>query len=94
MDLPDKLGLLRINVTKIKEDRGLTWEQVPTLAIQFCLSHPAVSTVLIGALTISELEQTFHTAKFGSLDNEELRALEGYALEDERLTNPSFWSLL
>ena len=93
LELPDELRLLRSTVVKMKEDLKLTWEQVPELAIRFCLSHPAVSTVLIGARTSMELSQAMKAAGKGPLDNNEKEVLKRYSIDDERLTNPSYWNL-
>ncbi|MDP8237691.1 MAG: aldo/keto reductase [Candidatus Hatepunaea meridiana] len=94
LDLPDSLVELKNIVIKLKENRALSWEQLPTLALRFCLTHPVVSAVLVGARSVQEIEQAIQAAKLGPLIQDELDELEQYAIDDERLTNPSYWPVM
>jgi hypothetical protein len=51
-----------------------------------------VSTVPIGARSFMELSLAINAASKGALDNNEIEVLKLYTIEDERLTNPSYWN--
>ena len=49
------------------------------LALRFCLTHPAVSTVAAGIRTISQLDENIGALKVGELSERELRQLRNAA---------------
>lgn len=90
-NLPAVLSPLANNADraeKIAHDIGI---DLPTLAIRFALSNPAVSIVLIGTTKTSRIEQAFNAYNEGPLLNDILEKLTGLAIEDEHLIDPSRW---
>jgi len=62
------------------------------LQFGYTLSRSVVSTVPIGARSFMELSLAINAASKGALDNNEIEVLKLYTIEDERLTNPSYWN--
>ncbi len=48
-------------------------------ALRYCLSHPAVSTVIVGSTSPEHVRQNANASGFGALDAGTLEALEGHA---------------
>jgi aryl-alcohol dehydrogenase-like predicted oxidoreductase len=53
--------------------------QMSEFALNFCLSHPAVSTVIPGIRTVAQAEANARPADCASLPPDELRELEKFA---------------
>jgi len=90
--LPSGMAPLRLAAERAKDALGGTWGSLEKAALRFCLSSPFVSTVLTGARTVEELEQSLAAAAAGPLPAELLALAPGFALDDDRLLNPSRWS--
>lgn len=52
---------------------------IPEFALRFCLSHPAVSTVIPGIRSVVQAEANVRAADGELLDPQELKELEGFA---------------
>jgi aryl-alcohol dehydrogenase-like predicted oxidoreductase len=70
-----------------------SWAQLPQSAVRFCLSHAAVSSVLIGARTMDELEAALDAEAAGPLDDAVLEQARALSIDDEQLLNPSTWPI-
>ena len=70
-----------------------TWQELPAVALRFCLSLPAIQTVLVGVNRESELRDSLAAEAAGALPEEALEAAHSLALNDEQLLNPSYWHL-
>jgi aryl-alcohol dehydrogenase-like predicted oxidoreductase len=62
-------------VTAIADELGVSVERLPELALRFCLSHPAVSTVIAGMRSLRNVEANVATAGLGPLGGDELEVL-------------------
>ena len=62
-------------VTAIAEDLGVPVEDMPEIALRFCLSHPAVSTVIPGMRSVRNVESNASAAALGPLDEHSLEVL-------------------
>jgi aryl-alcohol dehydrogenase-like predicted oxidoreductase len=89
--LPDSLRELRDAADRARRTLGVDWQGLPQVALRFCLSHPAISTVLFGARTASELEAALAALAEGPLPADALERCGGLALTDDRLLNPARW---
>ena len=70
-----------------------TWEELPTMALRFCLSLPVTQTVLVGVSRGSELQDSLAAEAAGALPEALFMAAHSLALNDEQLLNPSYWHL-
>jgi aryl-alcohol dehydrogenase-like predicted oxidoreductase len=70
-----------------------SWERLPQAALRFCLSEPAVASVLIGARTLDELDAAIEAESAGPLDAAALANAGSLSIDDERLLNPSHWPI-
>lgn len=89
--LPAALALLKTNATKaaaIAEQAGF---DLPTLAIRFAASNPAISTILIGTTNPEHLKTTLAAAAAGPLPPDILTELRKLAIDDENQVDPARW---
>ncbi|MDP9170157.1 MAG: aldo/keto reductase, partial [Acidobacteriota bacterium] len=67
-------------VQRIATDIGLTdTSHVPELAMRFCLSHPAVSTVIPGMRSLASVEANVMASGQGPLPAKTMEILHGHA---------------
>jgi aryl-alcohol dehydrogenase-like predicted oxidoreductase len=59
----------------IAVDLGISMDQLPQIALRFCLSHPAVSTVIPGMRSVSHVAANTGASDAGPLPEETLRKL-------------------
>lgn len=59
----------------ITDELGLPFEQLPELALRFCLSHPAVSTVIPGMRSTTSVDANLAAAGKGPLSQDEIQVL-------------------
>jgi aryl-alcohol dehydrogenase-like predicted oxidoreductase len=62
-------------VNAIADELGVQLEEMPEIALRFCLSHPAVSTVIPGMRSLRNVEANAAAAELGPLDEHELAVL-------------------
>ncbi|MFZ2058684.1 MAG: aldo/keto reductase [Acidimicrobiales bacterium] len=62
-------------VQAITEDLDVPVERLPEIALRYCLSHPAVSTVIPGMRALRNVEANVRAAELGPLSAEELEVL-------------------
>lgn len=70
-----------------------SWDELPMMAVRFCLSLQAAQTVLVGVRSAVELEECLKAEAAGPLPPDLLDIAYSLALNDEQLLNPSFWRL-
>lgn len=90
--LPESLAPLRDAAARARDLLAAgSWERLPDAAMRFCLSVPAVASVLTGARTLEELDAALAAEAAGPLDGKTLEDAAALAIADERLLNPSYW---
>jgi aryl-alcohol dehydrogenase-like predicted oxidoreductase len=65
-------------VQAIAGDLGVPVERLPELALRFCLSQPAVSTVIPGMRSLRNVEANVAAEELGPLDEHELELLRAH----------------
>lgn len=91
--LPDELKILRDAAQKVRRALNCSWQQLPEVALRFCLSNQQVSSVLVGARTLEELQQGITAWRTGPLSERFLGAAPALALNEEIWVNPSCWPI-
>jgi aryl-alcohol dehydrogenase-like predicted oxidoreductase len=66
-------------VNSIAADLRIGLERLPEIALRFCLSHPAVSTVIPGMRSTRNVEANAAAVEAGPLDERELELLRAHA---------------
>ena len=66
-------------------------QNLSELALRYCLSFDAVSTVVIGVRSVEELEVNVTDANKGSLSPDCIARLDGIKIEDHTLVTPGTW---
>ena len=62
-------------VQAIARDANISADQLPELALRFCLSHPAVSTVIPGMRSTRHVEANTAASEAGPLSEQTLKDL-------------------
>ena len=75
------------------QELGTTWKGLPGTAVRFCLTVPAVHTVLVGVRNRVELQAALAAESMGLLNPASMKTAYTLALEDELLLNPTYWDL-
>lgn len=89
--LPDQLTPLKENAKKaatIAADLGI---DLPTLALRFVISNPAVTTALIGTVTPEHLTAAAAAIAAGPLPEDVLQELQMLAINDPDQVDPGRW---
>lgn len=68
-------------VMEMTKDLGIKVEQLPATALRFCISHPAVSTVIPGMRSLANVDANARATEEGILTSDQLRILEHYRWE-------------
>ncbi len=90
--LPEGLTDLKLAAKMANKTLGISWRQLPSIALRFCLSSPQVSTVLAGPRTVKELEEALKAIEKGPISTILLDKIYKLALQDDLLLNPSCWT--
>jgi aryl-alcohol dehydrogenase-like predicted oxidoreductase len=91
--LQGELGILRQAAERVCEGLKCTWEDLPEVALRFCLSSEDISSVLLGVRTLEELQQGLAAWEQGPLSQACLEAASTLALNEETWVNPSHWGI-
>jgi aryl-alcohol dehydrogenase-like predicted oxidoreductase len=67
------------HVEALKKDLAGVPGTLPEIAIRFCLSHPAVTTVIPGMRRVETVESSCRAAAAGKLDDRTLAILKRHA---------------
>ena len=70
---------LQGHLRAIEADLGISTEQLPETALRFTLSHPAVSTVIVGMRSVRNVERNMALADGRGLDAQQLSKLHAHA---------------
>ena len=62
----------------IASDLGVSTDELPEIALRFCLSHPAVTTVIPGMRSLESVNANVEAARRGPLDEHKLETLAGH----------------
>jgi 1-deoxyxylulose-5-phosphate synthase len=89
--LPPALGELRTAIGKLSEVAGSEGVDLPEMAYRFVLSHPAVSSALVGTARIEELHAAVDFASRGNLSPAALAAIREIAVGDQDQLHPGHW---
>lgn len=87
--IPERLAPLR--------ERGLAAlggepvERLATLAVRFCLSFPAITSLILGIRTVDELDENLKAAAEGPLDAETLERLKPLSMSEYPMVSPMNW---
>ena len=71
----DRRQQVSARVQAITKDLDVPVERLPEIALRYCLSHPAVSTVIPGMRALRNVEANVRAAGLGPLSAEELEVL-------------------
>ncbi|WP_019585776.1 aldo/keto reductase [Deinococcus apachensis] len=77
----DRKAELQEHLRAIESDLGITTEQLPETALRFVLSHPAVSTVIVGMRSMRNVERNAALADGRGLPTEQVQRLYGHRWE-------------
>lgn len=69
---------LQPRLRAIGSDLGITTEQLPETALRFVLSHPAVSTVIVGMRSVRNVERNVALADGHGLPAEQVKKLSAH----------------
>jgi aryl-alcohol dehydrogenase-like predicted oxidoreductase len=89
--LPANLAPLAEAADRVRQSLDVSWEQLPSAALRFCLASPDVATVIVGVRNADELTKAVAAAVEGPLPAAAVRETEAFARTDERLVDPSKW---
>ncbi len=89
--LPPALTSLKNNSRAAAKIAAALGTDLPTLAIRFAASHPAISTILIGTVAPEHLKTGLAAIQAGPLPNDILQKLATLAIDDPSQVDPSQW---
>jgi aryl-alcohol dehydrogenase-like predicted oxidoreductase len=81
------------NVRAVEEIRAIAEKydkSLPQLALRWAISHPAVSTALVGTRTVAEVEDNVGAIGW-SISDDDLAEIDGIFARHEVNTVPEFW---
>lgn len=90
-NLPEQLAPLKANAAEAATIAADLSIDLPTLAMRFVLSNPAVTTALLGTYNPSHLDSALAAAAAGPLPIEVLSKLQILGLTDPMQVDPSQW---
>jgi aryl-alcohol dehydrogenase-like predicted oxidoreductase len=90
---PSELSELKDAVEKFLNITGLSWHCLAETAMRFCISDQRISTMLLGARTIEELNDGISAVEAGSLSASLMSTVNKVIIENENLLNPSCWPI-
>jgi len=90
-DVPHPLAPLRDRALAMLHALGEPVERLSELALRFCLSHEAVSTVLLGVRSEQELRLNIAAAEQPPLPAPMLQQIASFSGNDDPLTKPTAW---
>jgi aryl-alcohol dehydrogenase-like predicted oxidoreductase len=91
--LPPSLSPLSHASERAVRELDTCWEDLPSMALRFCLSVDGVHCVLSGVRNSAEVEDCLAACAAGPIAPPLFAKACGLGLSDERLLNPSHWEL-
>lgn len=89
--IPERLAPLREAALSALRVLGVEVQSLAEAALRFCLSFPAVSSVITGVRSIGELETNLAAAARGPLSSDTLERLSEIDFEDKKLVDTTQW---
>lgn len=89
--LPEQLSPLKENSRRAAAVASELGIDLPTLALRFVISNPAISTALIGTVTPAHLETAIAALAAGPLPQDILEQLYSLAMADPNQVDPGTW---
>ena len=89
--LPPELDQLKETSAKAASIAKEIKNDLPTLAIRFANSNPAISTILVGTIEPRHLRSAIKAVESDPLPDKVISQLEQLAIDDENLVDPSNW---
>ena len=93
LHLPTELEALKVAASRVRDVLNVSWEELPSAAVRFCVDANGIDSVLIGPRTLTELEQALHVVSLPKLNEIVMTDLQKLGLTDERLVNPALWPI-
>lgn len=90
--LPAELAGLRAAAGEIADLTGCGWDELPGIAMRYCMGVAGLDTLLLGIRSLAELETALAAEARGSLPGDQMSALEAIRPADETMLDPSTWS--
>ena len=90
--LPADLGPLASAADALRKGLGVEWDELPHVALRFCLTSRDVATVIVGVRTAEELAEALGSAATGPLSPDEMAIISAHSITDDALLNPAKWS--
>lgn len=89
--LPPPLTPLKTNAAQAAALAAELGTDLPSLALRFAASHPAISTILIGTIAPTHLTTALAALAAGPLPTEVLTKLHPLGIDDPRQVDPVQW---
>ncbi|MFL6305034.1 MAG: aldo/keto reductase [Candidatus Sulfotelmatobacter sp.] len=89
--IPSRLDALKTAARSACEIVGSEASRLSEVALRFCLSFQAASSVILGMRSEVELERNLIAWSKGPLSERTMQDLARVAIEDEELVNPIYW---
>jgi 1-deoxyxylulose-5-phosphate synthase len=90
-EVPDALLPVKLAAARIADDFAGETQGLSELALRYCLSYDAVSTVVIGIRSLEELETNVRAAEKGVLSADCIGRLSLIEVGDPNLVTPGTW---
>jgi len=91
--LPSRLSPLREAANRVRKAFEVSWEELPQVAIRYCLGVPEIDVLILGIRTETELSAALAAIEAGPLPEAEMALGSDLGLDDEELLNPSYWGI-
>ena len=89
--LPQKLVPLHERALEALKLLGEERSKLAQVALRFCLSFSAISTLLMGVRSIAELESNLATVELGPFPPDVVEELREFSMDDVDLVRPTRW---
>lgn len=90
---PAHLTPLHAAADRVRNLFDISWEELPTIAIRFCLGIARLHTLLVGVRTQAELDDALAAVEAGPLSEVDMASASDLKLNNKRLLNPSYWRI-
>lgn len=91
--LPSHLSPLREAADHVRKVFKISWEDLPKVAIRYCLGVPEIGVLILGMRSQTELDAALAATKAGPLTDAEMAMVPQLALDEDPLLDPSYWGI-
>ncbi|MFX0195115.1 MAG: aldo/keto reductase [Candidatus Hodarchaeota archaeon] len=91
--LPSHLRSLVEAAERVRKAFDVSWDELPQLAIRFCMGISEIDVLILGISSKKELDEALKAIDAGPLSNREMEQMREFGLDDEQLLNPSYWGI-